>query len=184
MVQKPLEAWDALLREAVSHREDDRENALFLIGLILERHHQPNNDAPDLYETNLSRELLRLVLAEERVQAATVYLAKLVETEAEAAASALYAMRRATPALFAAPLLQVIRSHGPRLNISASYEAVQGLLTLLKQPPSDLKALLHTYDPRAVVDAWIDSPNDELADKADWALAKIEPYFEDDEPHA
>jgi hypothetical protein len=73
----PLEAWDELLRDAVSSDEDEQENALFLIGLILERHHKPNSDAPDLYESHLSRELLRLVLADNRQQAAVIYLAKL-----------------------------------------------------------------------------------------------------------
>lgn len=173
----PLEAWEELLRDAVSSDEDEQENALFLIGLVLERHHKPNSDAPDLYESNLSRELQRLVLAENRQQAAVIYLAKLVETEPDAAPSALYALRRAKPAIYVEPLLAMLAKHGKSLDPDAAYEACEALLTCGKNPPPNLREALKAYDPTPLLDHWAEMGNEDLADRADWTLEKLSPYL-------
>lgn len=177
----PIEIWEELLRDAVSSDDDERENALFQIGLILERHHRPNMDAPELYEEHLPRELLRLVLPDVRQKAAAVYLAKLVETQPDDAASALYAMRRAKPLFYIEPLLQLLAERGQHLKFDAAYEASEALLTAAKQPPSTLKDLLKAYDPSALLDDWAEGKDDRLASKADRALEKLEPYLPDDE---
>jgi hypothetical protein len=176
----PIDIWEDLLRDAVSSDDDERENALFQIGLILERHNRPNPDAPELYESHLPRELLRLVLPDVRQKAAVVYLAKLVETQPDDAASALYAMRRAKPIFYIEPLLQLLVERGKQLKTSAAYEAAEALLTVAKQPPSTLKDLLKAHDPSALLDIWAEGKDDELADKADWALEKLEPYLPSD----
>jgi hypothetical protein len=173
----PLEAWEDLLRDAVSSDEDEQENALFLIGLILERHHKPNPDAPDLYESHLSRDLLRLVLADNRQQAAVIYLAKLVETQPDAASSALYALRRAKPAFYMAPLLQLLAKHGKSLNADAAYEACEALIACAKNPPVNLKEMLAGFDPTDLLDHWAETGDEDLADRADWAWQKLSPYL-------
>jgi hypothetical protein len=173
----PLEAWDELLRDAISSDEDEQENALFLIGLILERHHRPNADAPDLYESHLSRELLRLVLADNRQQAAVIYLAKLVETQPDASSSALYALRRAKPAFFIEPLLELLAKHGKSLNPDAAYEACEALIASAKQPPANLKEALAANDPTDLLDHWAEIGDEDLADRADWAWQKLSSYL-------
>jgi hypothetical protein len=175
----PLEAWEELLRDAVSSDEDEQENALFLIGLILERHHKPNPDAPDLYESHLSRELLRLVLADNRQQAAVVYLAKLVETQPDAAPSALYALRRAKPVFYIEPLLQMLAKHGKSLSSDAAYEACEALINCAKQAPANLKDVLAANDPTDLLDHWAEIGDENLADRADWAWQKLSPYLPD-----
>lgn len=173
----PLEVWEDLLRDAVSSDEDEQENALFLIGLILERHHKPNADAPDLYETHLSRELLRLALADVRQKAAVVYLAKLVETRPDSAASALYALRRAKPLFYIEPLLDLLARYGKSIQPDAAYEVCEALIASAKQPPTNLKEALQGFDPSDLLDQWAETGDEELADRADWALEKISPYL-------
>ena len=178
----PLDAWEDLLRDAVSSDEDEQENALFLIGLILERHHKPNADAPDLYETHLSRELLRLALADVRQKAAVVYLAKLVETQPEAGASALYALRRAKPLFYIEPLLDLLAKHGKSLKPDAAFEVCEALITSAKQPPANLKEALMAFDPTDLLDQWAETGDEDLADRADWAWQKLSPYLPNAEP--
>lgn len=173
----PIDLWEDLLREAVSSNDDDQENALFQIGLILERHNRPNTDIPELYEDHLSRDLLRLVLPEVRQRAAVVYLAKLVETQPAAAASALYALRRAKPLYYIEPLLSLLAERGKTLKPDVAYEAAEALLTCAKNPPSNLEEALQAYNPSALLDEWAEGKDDELADKADWALEKLEPFL-------
>ncbi len=177
----PLETWENLLRDAVTSDEDERENALFMIGLILERHNKPNPDAPDLYETHLSRELLRLMLPDVRLKAAAVYLAKLAETQPDNDASALYALHRAKPVFYIEPLLTLLAEHGKKLSAEAAFEAAQALITAAKQPPTNLRELLAAQNPSDLLDYWAENGDIELADKCDRALEKLVPYLPADD---
>src|SRR5262245_15822588 len=129
---KPMEAWEELLRQAIDDDIDERENYIFQIGLVLERHSGPNLVAPDLYEENLSRALLRLTLDDARHEAAVVYLATLVKNYPESAESYLYAIGRAKPQFMVVPLLKLLKESARRLSPEAAYEAVKALDACLK----------------------------------------------------
>lgn len=169
-----MEAWEELLRQAIDPDVDERENIIFQIGLVLERHSNPNLVAPDLYEENLSRALLRLTLDEERHRAAVVYLATLVKTEPESAESYLYALSRAKPDYLIVPLLQLLREQGKRLHPEAAYQAAKALNNCLKTGSQVVIDAIKANDPSALLTQWADGDDDELGDAADLALEKVE----------
>ncbi|MEL6310289.1 MAG: hypothetical protein AAFQ52_19275 [Chloroflexota bacterium] len=74
MSSRVMEAWEDVLKEAVSSDFDEQQFALVRIGMVLQRHNprvQMPSDAP---EDMLSRELIRLTLNERRQADAVEYL--------------------------------------------------------------------------------------------------------------
>jgi hypothetical protein len=171
---KPMEAWDVLLRQAIDDDFDERENYIFQIGLVLERHSRPNLTASDLYEENLSRALLRLTLDDARHQAAVVYLATLVKNNPESAESYLYALSRAKPEFLVEPLLKLLKDYGKSLAPEAAFQAVAALNACLKAGGEVVINAIKAHDPSSILAKWADGDDDELADKADRALEKVE----------
>lgn len=171
---KPMDAWDTLLRQAIEPDIDERENAVFQIGLVLERHSRPNLVATDLYEENLSRSLLRLTLDEARHEAAVVYLATLVRNHPESAESYLYALTRAKPDYLIDVLLKLLKESGNYLRQDSAYQAVVALDLCLKENSEKIIAAIKASNPSELLEKWAESDDDELGDKADRVLEKIE----------
>jgi len=171
---KPMEAWDVLLRQAIDPDLDERENVIFQIGLVLERHSRPNLTAPDLYEENLSRALLRLTLDDARHQAAVVYLITLVRNHPESAESYLYALSRAQPEFLVVPLLNLLHECGRKLAPDAAYQAALALDNCVKTGGEKIVEAIKGSNPSALLKQWTESDDDDLADKADRVLAKVE----------
>jgi hypothetical protein len=172
-MSKVMEHWDNLLRQAIAKDDDERENAIFQIGLILERHYQPNQDAPDLYETNLSRELLRLVLDESRQQDTLLYLITLVKNQSQDAASLIYAIRRANPALFIQPLLKLLGDYGQALTNDAAYEVVLALEACIKAQDDNVVAALRAAELAPLLTVWADGSDTLLGGKTKRMMVRL-----------
>lgn len=173
-MNRQLSAWEELLKEATSVDYDEMQDAMFRVSLVLERHNYPKKMTEELYEEYLPRELLRLVLDEKR-QADTIdFLVGMVRGRKEDADTFLYAMAKAKPTLILEPLLKLYQDFGERWYAEAKLEAVTALDLALKATGENAAELLAQYDPSELLDEWADDPNEELADKADRVLEKIE----------
>lgn len=169
-----LEAWEELQREAMSTDYDEQQHAVFKIALILERHNNPKRISDELYEENLSRELLRLTLDDKRQRDAVNFLAAMVRANDANAESFLYAIGRSKPALYADVLLKLLRERGRKWTPEAGYEAVSALDACLRADLSDMKALLQAYDPSEVLDEWAETHDDDFGAYADRVLERVE----------
>lgn len=167
-----MEAWEQTLRLAIDRDVDERENALFQIALVLERHSNPMEDKN--YEGNLSRELMRLVL-DERRQADTVqYLATLAKNKPTEATTVLYALSKARPHLLIGPLLTLLREKGMQFPSEANYEALQALDGCLKDGGEAIVQAVRASNPREWLLRCTESKDELLAQKAHFALARLD----------
>lgn len=177
-MSKLMEAWDRVLQEAASKDFDKQENALFQIGLILQRHNPHMTPDSDVYEESLSRELLRLALDEQRQHDAVMYLIVLSTKDNSAAASCLFAMSNAQAKVLAEPLLNFMKSHGAKMRPSVAYQALMGLDNLFKFGDEAVLAQIKKADLLDLVDTWSKSKDTLLAVKADGLAAKLEDLVE------
>ncbi|MCU0512214.1 MAG: hypothetical protein MUE40_06555 [Anaerolineae bacterium] len=141
---------------------------------MLERHSRPNTAAPELYDENLSRALLRLTLDDERQRAAAHYLATLAQNHPESAASYVYALGRCPPEPMIEPLLRLLAEQGHRLDSEAAYQAVVALETCVKTGSAAVLAALRARDPAPILARWADGDEDDLGDRADRVLEQVE----------
>ncbi|MGB1285465.1 MAG: hypothetical protein ACPG7F_02935 [Aggregatilineales bacterium] len=174
-----MQAWERVLNNAVAQDFDTQQDAIFQIGLVLERHHQPNMDAGHLYEDNLPRELQRLTLNEKRQQDAVHYLASMAAQHPGKADGFIYAMGRARPALMIDALLALIAAQDTRMNDAAAYQSVQALLNCLKNPDDTVRAALEQSDPTDTLEAWAERDDDELVAATERALARLDDLFDE-----
>ncbi len=172
-MSKVMEHWENLLRQAITKDEDERENAIFQIGLILERHYQPNQDAPDLYEANLSRELLRLVIDDSRQQDTILYLTTLIKNQPEDAASLIYAIRRANPVWFIQPLLTLLDTYGDQLTNDAAYEVVLAFESCIKSNNESVFAALRAANVTPLLTTWADGSDTLLGGKTKRMMVRL-----------
>lgn len=169
-----IEAWEQVLRDAVSTDYDEQQFALFQIGLILQRHNPHVKPESDAVEESLSRDLLRLSLNEERQRYAVDYLGALVRKYPKQADSFLFAMSNAQPKVLAEPLILLLQEMGKKFNRDAIYQALMSLDTLFKQDSEILKQTLQAHDILPLVDEWTEHSDKLIADKADLLAEKIE----------
>lgn len=175
-----MQAWEAVLREAVSRDEDEREFALFQIGLVLQRHNTTFTIESDVHEETLSRELLRLALNPQRQKDAVEYLATLVRNHPKQADGYLFALSNAQPALVAAPLLALIAEMGARLNSKARYHAVMALEGVLRHADDAIKAALQTHDVTDILAEWEADKDELLASRTSRVLDMIDDVVKGD----
>ncbi|MCS6836044.1 MAG: hypothetical protein NZ750_08510 [Anaerolineae bacterium] len=167
-----MEVWEQTLRLAVDRDVDERENALFQIALVLERHSNPMEDKN--YEGNLPRELVRLVL-DERRQADTIhYLVALVRNKPGDSATVLFALSKARPYLLIGPLLALLRDKGMQFPSEANYEALQALDACLKDGSEAIVQAVRANSPREWLLRCTESKDDLLVHKAHFALARLD----------
>lgn len=169
-----MEAWEALLREAISTDYDDQQNAVFQIGLVLQRHNPYVIPEGDVYEESLSRELLRLTLNDSRQTDTVVYLAQLVKNHPKQADSFLFALGNAQPKIVIEPLLKLLQEVGAKLKHDAAYQALMALEAAIRDGGTTIVPALKAHDISNLLNDWAESPDDLLADKADNVDNKIQ----------
>lgn len=169
-----MEAWEDVLREAISRDFDVAEMAIFQIGLVLQRHSGPNVDAPEIYETNLPRALQRLVLDESRQRDTVIYLAALLPNYLPHAPSILYALAQAQPHLLAERLPEQLAELGAKLAPAAAYEALRVLERCASVEDAEVQARLRAPALLGLVVRWAESKDADLAARAARWLARIE----------
>lgn len=167
-----MDVWEQTLRDVIDRDIDVRENALFQIGLVLERHNHPMEDGN--YEGNLPRELMRIVLDDSRQADTIKYLVTLARNAPNQSTTVIYAMCRAQAKLLIQPLLELLREKGNALPSEAAYEALQGLNECLKLGSESIVAALKAQNPREWIARWLNSSDALLAEKAGFSLARLD----------
>jgi hypothetical protein len=165
-MSRVMDAWNEVLREAVSGDYDDQQFALFQIGLILQRHNPYIQPESDVHEETLSRELLRLTLNHDRQSAAVEYLAELAQRQPENADSFLYAMSNAQPMILAEPLLDLMLSQGATWDDSTAYQALRALNGCLLHGDDDVLQQIQDPALNPLLEQWADSDDALLSAKA------------------
>lgn len=176
-----MEAWDAVLRDAVSKDYDKQQLALFQIGLILQRHNPHVKNESDVPEETLSRDLLRLTLNEERQANALEYLGALVRKYLKQADSFIFAMSNAQPKILVEPLIQIFEDKGNKLTDEAIYQSLMALDNAFKQDSDAVKKVVEKHDILPLLDTWAEYDDSLIADKANLLAVKIEELLEDTE---
>lgn len=168
-----MQAWHDLLREATVSDYDEQQYALFRVGLVLERHNQPNQSAT-YYEDHLSRELLRLTLDDKRQGDVVDMLVALVRANLKEADTALYTLSKAKPIVLATPLLHLLRDVGAKLPAKAAYQAVVALDVLIKSGVPDVTEQLQRDAPIALLGRWSEHDDEMLSIKAKFVLERLQ----------
>lgn len=171
-----IEAWESLLAEAVDSDEDVREYAVFRIGLILESHYKPNQ-AADVYEENLDRRLLRVVLTEDRQLNAIVYLLAVASRFPSTSPSCIYAIRCASPALYAQPLAKFAVENISQLRPKAVFEIIRAIQVAF-QAGTEVSGPFLDKPVQNLLDRWVQSGDTEIAAAAERALDLMEDILE------
>lgn len=176
-----MEAWDEVLRNAVSGDYDEQQLALLQIGFVLQRHNPHITIDSDAPEEVLSRELLRLTLDEKRQADTVEYLIALVRKHPQEADSFLYALSNAQPKILIEPLLKLLLENGAKLKSDAIYQALIALDGILRHVDATVKSNLDTYDIIPLLDDWSESNDTLIANKADILADKIIGLLEENE---
>src|SRR5688572_11957538 len=161
-----MEAWDALLRQAIANDMDEQQNALFQIGLVLQRHNPHITPESDIYEESLPRDLQRLTLDEKRQTDTVIYLAQLVKNHPKHANSFFFTMSNAQPKVLIEHLLTLLQEVGTKLNTDAAYQALLALDGAIRDGSDKVASALKGQDISALLDTWAESSDDLLAVKA------------------
>jgi hypothetical protein len=176
IMSRIMEAWDTLLRQAITTDMDEQQNALFQIGLVLQRHNPYVTPESDIYEESLPRDLQRLTLDDKRQTDTVIYLAQLVKNHPKHADSFFFAMSNAQPKVLVETLLTLLQDVGAKLNTDAAYQALLALDGAIRDGGDKVAAALRATDISGLLDTWADSSDDLLADKAvsvDNKIAKL-----------
>ena len=174
-----MEAWENLLREAIAQDYDEQQNALFQIGLILQRHNPHIKPESDIYEDSLSRDLLRLTLDDKRQTDTVIYLAQLVKNHPQQADSFFFAMSNAQPKVLIEPLLTLLEEVGARLKPDAAYQALIALEGAIRDGGEAVIPALKAHDIADLLADWAESNDDLLAEKAESVDNRIEKLIGD-----
>jgi len=181
-MSRVMEAWEQVLRDAISSDYDEQQFALLQIGMVLQRHNPHLGMESDAEEEALSRELLRLALNEKRQADAVEYLVTLVRNKPKDADSFFYTLSNAQPKILAEPLLKLLLDVGKKLKPDAAFQALIALDGVVKNADETVIKALATYEIIPLLDDWSEREDDEiLADKADTIAEKIVDLFDDGE---
>lgn len=175
-----MEAWEQVLRDAISSDYDEQQYALLQIGMVLQRHNPNLTMDSDAEEETLSRELLRLSLNDERQADTVKYLVTLVEKKPKDADSFLYVLGNAKPKVLVEPLLQLLLDLGEKLKPDAAYQALNALAGVIKYSDDTVKQAFNQYDIIPLLDDWSESDDELVADKADLIADKIVDLLDDE----
>lgn len=181
-MSRVMEAWEQVLRNAVSSDYDEQQFALLQISMVLQRHNPHLSIESDAEEETLSRELMRLALNEARQADAVEYLVELVRKKPKDADSFLFTLSNAQPKVLAEPLLKLLLDLGKKLKPDASYQALIALDGIVKYADDTVLKALDTYEIIPLLDDWSEREDDSLlADKADVIAEKIVDLFDDED---
>lgn len=166
------QALNALLVELASKDFDTRENALFQLGLMLERSNQGNalTDAPDIYSDNLSREMMRMTLSNDEQIRVIDNLSRLIATHKDSRPTAFWTLGKANGELALVPLLSLIQAVGQKLNNEGAYQACDALRRWLEDGIADNDEYveqLKLQNPTSVLKRWSNSSDARLAESVE-----------------
>lgn len=173
-----LEAWEALQRQATSRDYDEQQYAAFQIGLVMERHNPDLDQSPDVYEENLSRDLMRLRLDDDRQRAAIDFLVAMVRSNAQTADTFLYALSRVRADLLLEPLIGLIDERGQGWQGNAAYEAISALTRCLRTLNNVTTARKINDALRSYIEDQADSDDELLSERAGNLLLRIDRLLE------
>jgi hypothetical protein len=177
-MSKIMEAWDQVLREAVSQDYDEQQFALLQISYVLQRHNPQKKLESDAAEETLSRELLRLALDESRQRDTVIYLCALVSKYPKQADSFLFAMSNAQAKILVDPLLDLLKVIGKKLNTDAIFQALLALDAAIKNGGDAVVPALQKHNILPLLETWADNKDELVAEKADILAEKIEGLLE------
>lgn len=172
-MSRVMEAWQQVLRDAVSSDYDKQQFALFQIGFVLQRHNPHLTMDSDAEDETLSRDLLRLTLNEQKQLDTVNYLVTLVHKHTAQADLFLYALSNAQAKLLAEPLLELLVAVGNKLRPHAAYQALLAVDSILKITGDTYKSAFDTYYIVPILDDWSDLKDELIAKKADSVADKI-----------
>lgn len=171
-------ALQAMFDELHNKDFDVRENAMFQLGLMLERSNQGDSlaDASDIYSDNLSRDMLRMRLADDEQNQIIDNLSRLVVTHKDSRPTAFWTLGKVAGRLGFAPLLSLIQATGHQLNTEAAYQACDMLRRWLDEGIAEddsIQEQLKLQDPTPLLERWLDSSDNRLANAADDILEML-----------
>jgi hypothetical protein len=172
-------ALNVLINELTNKDFDTRENALFQLGLLLERSNQGDTltNVPDIYSDNLSRDLLRLTLSNKEQNRVIDSLSRLIASYNDSRPTAFWTLGKANGQLAFAPLLALIKATGHKLNNEAAYQACDTLRRWLQEgiaDDGDLMEQLNLQDPTPILKRWLDSSDERLTSSAEVVLGMLD----------
>lgn len=172
-------ALNELLETLKNKDFDIRENALFQLGLMLERSNNGEtlSDAPDIYSDNLSREMLRMVLGKDEQNRVIDALSRLIATQKDSRPTAFWTLSKAKGELALIPLLALIKAVGHQLNNEAAYQACLALKEWLNSDlldNEDIQEQLKLQNPTSALERWQESKDERLADAVDDVLELLD----------
>jgi hypothetical protein len=173
-MSKIMEAWEQVLREAISQDYDEQQFALLQISYVLQRHNPQKKLESDAAEETLSRDLLRLALDESRQRDTVIYLAALVSKHTKQADSFLFAMSNAQAEILIEPLLGLLKELGKKLKTDAIFQALLALDGAIKNGGDAVVPALEKINILPVLAEWAKNKDDVIADKAEILTEKIE----------
>lgn len=176
-MSKIIEAWEEVLREAISKDFDDQQFALFQIGLVLRRHNPFMTPDTDMIEESLPRELLRLALNYDRQRDVVIYLAALVKNHPRQADLFLFALSNAHPDVLVDPLLTLLQELGEKLKPDAAYQAILAIESMLRANTETVKAGFKKHDILSILDTWINSHDELVGDRSASLASRIEAFI-------
>ena len=170
------QALGGLLAEVASKDFDTRENALFQLGLVLERSYQSKGDMAAAYEENLDRQLLRLRLSDAEQIEVVDSVTRLIATEKSSRATGFWTLGKAKPATMLAPLMSLMCTLGKQLDTEARYQAALALFTALSDETvyNTFRDQLEVNDPSDLIDEWTQADDKRLQAQAEKLAERIE----------
>ncbi len=172
-------ALNEMFSELQNKDFDVRENVMFQLGLMLERSNQGEqlSVADDIYEENLTREMLRMRLDDNEQNQIIDKLSQVVVTQKDSRPTALWAFAKVKPQLGVIPLLALIQATGHQLNTEAAYQACDALKRWLESDDVEdalVSEQLKLQDPTKIIERWFKSSDDRLSRSADAVLDILE----------
>ncbi|MEO1291126.1 MAG: hypothetical protein AAFV93_25610 [Chloroflexota bacterium] len=180
-MSRVMEAWEQVLRDAISSDYDEQQFALLQIGMVLQRHNPHISMEVGAEEDALSRELMRLSLNEQRQSDAIQYLVTLVRNHPKNADTFLYALSNAQAKLLAEPLAKLMLDLGKKFSTEAIFQSLMALDGVVKQADEAIIANLTEHDLVPLLDDWSENGDSLIANKADVLADKIIDLTDDED---
>ncbi len=165
-----MRALEDLLTLSASNDFDQREYAMFQLGLVLDRSNLEADD--ELAARTLSREQLRLRLSSDEQEMVAEHLSQLALRLKESRASAIWTLGKVEGAVLLGPLLALIKSIGEQLSDEAAYQACHALSKCLEKSPP-IRVNLRDAKLKTILDRWRHSGDKRLQMTASRAIAMI-----------
>ncbi len=169
-----MRALEDVLARLASNDFDQREYALFQLGLILDWSNLEEGD--ELAARVLSREQLRLRLSSVEQEMVADHLSQLALWSKESQASTLWTLGKVEGAALLGPLLALIKAIGEQLSDEAAYQACCALGKCLETGDSSsapVRASLRDAKLKTILHRWCQGGDKRLQMTAGRAIAML-----------